>query len=469
MRQPQAAPELLIRIDRAAAEPLRAQLERELRSAIRAGRLKAGTELPSTRALATDLGLSRGIVVEAYEQLMAEGYLTARQGSATAVATGGVSSERASAERATRSVADPAATVFRHDFRPSAPDTATFPRRAWHRSLRKVLTSAAGTAFGYPEARGMPQLRRALADYLNRARGTNAHPDRMLMCNGFTQGFRLACAVLGQRGARAIATEDPSHDEQRAAIRALGLKVVTVPVDDQGLIVEKLERSGADAVLLTPAHQFPTGSVLAPQRRAALLDWAARRQGTIIEDDYDAEFRYDREPVGSLQGVAPDRVIYVGSASKTLAPALRLGWMLAPAALVEALALEKKREDRGSPALEQLAFADFIENGELDRHLRRMRHIYRRRRDLLTKALRTHLPKHRVSGIAAGLHLLLELPEGTDEAEVIAAAAKLSVAVSGISDYRARAKGPPALTIGYGSVRDSAIAEGIKRLASVIG
>ena len=466
MRQPQSAPELLVRIDRASGEPLRAQLERELRAAIRAGRLQAGTELPSTRALAADLGLSRGIVVEAYEQLLAEGYLTARQGSATAVASGAPERERASTEREPGDAATP---VFRYDFRPSAPDTTTFPRRAWHRSLRKVLTGASGAVFGYPEARGMPQLRHALAEYLNRARGTNAHPDRMVACNGFTQGFRLACAVLGQRGARAIATEDPSHDEQRAAIRALGLKVVTVPVDEQGLIVEKLERSGADAVLLTPAHQFPTGSVLSPQRRTALIEWAVRRKGTIIEDDYDAEFRYDREPIGSLQGVAPDRVIYVGSASKTLAPALRLGWMLAPAPLVEALAIEKKREDRGSPALEQLAFADFIESGELDRHLRRMRHIYRRRRDLLTKALRAHLPKRRVSGIAAGMHLLLELAAGTDEEEVIEAAAKLSVAVSGIGDYRARAKGPPALTIGYGSVRDSAIAEGIKRLASVIG
>jgi GntR family transcriptional regulator / MocR family aminotransferase len=464
----QAAPELLVRIDRQAPEPLRAQLERELRAAIRAGRLRPGTEVPSTRALAADLGLSRGIVVDAYEQLLAEGYLTARQGSATVVAHSGSAPERA-VQRAAKSAPQAKVPVFRHDFRPSVPDMTTFPRRAWHRSLRKVLANAPGGAFGYPEPRGVPQLRRALAEYLNRARGTNAHPDRMVLCNGFTQGFRLACAVLRERGARAVATEDPSHDEQRAAIRALGLKVVTVPVDEQGIVVEKLERSGADAVLLTPAHQFPTGSVLAPQRRAALLEWAARRQGTIIEDDYDAEFRYDREPVGSLQGVAPDRVVYVGSASKTLAPALRLGWLLAPGSLVEAIAQEKKQEDRGSAALEQLAFADFIERGELDRHLRRMRHIYRRRRDLLTKALHTHLPGHRVSGIAAGLHLLLELPAGTDEAKVIEAAGSLSVAVSGIGVYRARVKGPPALTIGYGSVRDSAIAEGIRRLASAIG
>jgi GntR family transcriptional regulator/MocR family aminotransferase len=299
-------------------------------------------------------------------------------------------------------------------------------------------------------------------------RGTAARPERMVICNGFTQGFRLVCSVLKQRGARAVATEDPSHEEQREAIRATGLKVVTVPVDEKGLVVERLERTTASAVLATPAHQFPTGSVLAPERRAALLAWAARRQAYVIEDDYDAEFRYDREPVGSLQGVAPERVVYVGSASKTLAPALRLGWLVAPAELLQDLARTKEMEDRGSPGIEQLAFADFLERGELDRHLRRMRLIYRRRRDALTRALRTHLPKRRVFGIAAGLNLMLELPAGSDERAVSAAAAELSVNVGGVHAYSVRAQTPPALILGYGALRDSAIAEGIRRLAAVI-
>jgi GntR family transcriptional regulator / MocR family aminotransferase len=462
-----AAPELLIRVNRASGPGLRAQVERELREAIRTRRLPPGAELPSTRALASDLGISRGIVVEAYEQLLAEGYLAARRGSATTVAPGRVAPDRDSTAAVPASAAESARAAFRYDFRPSVPDTSAFPRRAWHKSLRKVLATATNAELDYPDPRGTRALRVALSGYLNRVRGTAALPEHMLMCNGFTQGFRLVCAVLKQRGARAVATEDPSHEEQRAAIRAAGLKVVAVRVDDKGVVVERLERTAANAILVTPAHQFPTGSVLAPERRAALLEWARRRRGFVIEDDYDAEFRYDREPIGSLQGVAPERVVYVGSASKTLAPALRLGWLVAPAELLEDLARVKEMEDRGSPSIEQLAFADFLERGELDRHLRRMRLIYRRRRDLLTKALRTHAPQRRVFGIAAGLNLMLELAPAADERAIAAAAAELSVHVGGVHRYCVR-PGAPALILGYGMLRDSAIAEGIKRLASVI-
>jgi GntR family transcriptional regulator/MocR family aminotransferase len=462
-----AAPELLIRIDRAAAPGLRAQVERELREAIRTGRLPAGAELPSTRALASDLGISRGIVVEAFEQLLAEGYLSARRGSGTMVAPGRIAADRGK-EAVPKSAAEPARTSVRYDFRPSVPDTSTFPRRAWHKSLRRVLATAPPAALDYPDPRGTRALREALSSYLNRVRGTAAVPERMVMCNGFTQGFRLVCSVLKQRGARAVATEDPSHEEQRAAIRAAGLRVVAVPVDDKGVVVERLERTAASAILVTPAHQFPTGAVLAPQRRAALLAWATRRQGFVIEDDYDAEYRYDRDPIGSLQGVAPERVVYIGSASKTLAPALRLGWLVAPVELLKDLARIKEMEDRGSPGIEQLAFADFLECGELDRHLRRMRRIYRRRRDLLAKALRTHLPRHRVFGIAAGLNLMLELPAGADEEVIAAAAAAHSVHVGGVQRYCVRPNTSPALILGYGMLRESAIAEGIRRLAAVL-
>ena len=463
-----AAPELLLRINRQTSEPLRAQLERELRAAIRAGRLKAGAALPSTRALATDLGLSRGIVVDAYEQLLAEGYLTARQGSATTVAAGRVVSEREMPERPSKPSATPALSMPRYNFRPAVPDTSTFPRRSWQRSLRHVLATAASGTMDYPDPRGTAAARTVLSAYTNRARGTSADPGRVLICNGFTQGFRLTCTVLRRQGIEAVATEDPSHFEQREAVRDAGLKCIPIPVDEQGLVVERLEKTDAQAVLVTPAHQFPTGAVLAPQRRAALLEWAARKEAYIIEDDYDAEFRYDREPIGALQGVAPERVIYAGSASKTLAPALRLGWLVVPAGLVEKFARVKKAEDSGSPSLEQLAFADFIERGELDRHLRRMRRIYRRRRDMLIKALRQHLPKRRVYGVAAGLHLMLELPADADVSAIIAEAAKLSVNVTSTQAYRARAKLPPSLILGYGHLRDSAVMEGVRRLASVV-
>lgn len=461
MKRTTSSPELLLRIERRAGVALRAQLEQELRGAIRAGRLRPGSELPSTRVLAADLGLSRGIVVEAYEQLLAEGYLTAHRGSATSVAARQPIAERAAP-------IEPIVAPPRYDFRPGMPDASMFPRRAWLSSLRQMLDNSPSTALGYPEARGAAPVRAALSAYLNRARGTVARADRMVMCTGFTQGFRLVCQVLATRGVRSIATEDPSHTEQRAAIQAAGLKPVPIAVDEHGLLVDRLAKTDAGAVLVTPAHQFPLGSVLAPERRAALVDWAIRQRAVVIEDDYDAEFRYDREPIGALQGMAPEHVVYIGSASKTLAPALRLGWLMLPADLAPEVARAKHREDMGSPTLEQLTFADFTHRGGLDRHLRRMRLHYRRRRDVLMAALRVHLPRLRVSGIAAGLHLILELAPGADEQAIVASAAERSVGVHDVGRYRARSKALPALLLGYGAIADSAIAEGIKRLAAAL-
>ncbi len=456
-----ASPELLLRIERGAGLALRAQLERELRDAIRGGRLRVDTELPSTRVLAADLGLSRGIVVEAYEQLLAEGYLTARQGSATNVAACRPDVERAAP-------LEPVAAPPRFDFRPGTPDASLFPRRAWLASFRSVLSSATRGALGYPDHRGPAPVRTALSAYLNRARGTVVQADRMVMCTGFTQGFRLVCQALREHGVKSVAIEDPSHAGPSDAIRSIGLTAVPIPVDQHGILVDRLEATDARAVLITPAHQFPTGSVLAPERRAALADWAVRRRAVVIEDDYDAEYRYDREPIGALQGIAPAHVVYIGTASKTLAPALRLGWLALPPNLVAEVARLKHEQDAGSPVLEQLAFADFIEGGELDRHLRKMRLLYRRRRDVLVAALRVRLPRLQVSGIAAGLHLMLALDPGTDEKAIVASAASASVGVQGLALYRTRSRLPPALILGYGAISDSAIGEGIMRLASVL-
>ena len=262
-----SSPELLLRIERGAGVPLRAQLEQELRTAVRTGRLVAGAELPSSRVLAAELGLSRGLVVDAYEQLLAEGYLIARQGSATVVARRAVDAPRAAPTKTT-------AAPFRYDFRPGGPDTTLFPRRAWLLSSRRVLTQASSTAFLYPDVQGVDAARIALAEYLNRARGTQAAAERMVMCTGFSQGFTLVCRALARRGAKCVAMEEPAHQEHRAVIQAEGLKAATIAVDEYGLIVDRLERSHADAVLVTPAHQFPTGSVMAPERRTALLEWA---------------------------------------------------------------------------------------------------------------------------------------------------------------------------------------------------
>ena len=459
-----ASTELLVELRRGRSGPLHAQLERELRTAVRSGRLKPGTALPSTRALATQLGVTRGVVVEAYEQLVAEGYLTGRQRSATRVAAKATQPATVSAPPAT--VAPP----LRIDFRPGRPDVSQFPRAAWLRSLRRVLLEAPSEQLSYPDGRGIAEIRFALAAYLNRVRGTQADPERIVISNGFSQGLALVCDVLRRSGARRVAVEDPSHDGSRATIRAAGLEVIPLPVDEHGLRVDELAHIRADAALVTPAHQYPTGGVLQADRRAALVDWARRREAIIIEDDYDAEYRYDREPIGCIQGLAPERVIYAGSASKTLAPGLRLGWLVVPSALAGPIADAKLVFDNGSPTLEQLTFADFLARGEQDRHLRRMRPIYRQRRDALHTSLADHLPALRPAGSAAGLHLLAWLPAGVDEAAVIERARERGVGVYGLASYwedSARRRG--GLIFGYAGVAESAIREGIALLAGVLG
>jgi GntR family transcriptional regulator/MocR family aminotransferase len=343
-----------------------------------------------------------------------------------------------------------------------------FPRRAWLMAMRRVLATAPDRALGYPALGGAEPARVAVSDYLNRARGTAIRADRIVMCTGFAQGLRLVCEVLRAHGVTAVAVEDPCHAEQRRDVEAMGLGTVAVPVDAGGMQVDRLRRLDVGAVLVTPAHQYPTGAVLAPDRRAALLDWAARRRAVILEDDFDAEYRYDREPVGALQGLAPDLVVYLGSTSKVLAPALRLGWAALPDRLAGDVARAKLQADRGSPVLEQLALADFLERGELDRHVRRTRRLYSRRRDLLVATLADLAPRLRVQGVAAGIHLMIELAPRGDEQAIIDAAARASVRVYGVRAHRKQPGGPPALLLGYGALSDRAIVEGIKRLAAVI-
>jgi GntR family transcriptional regulator/MocR family aminotransferase len=462
MRKTTSAAELLLRIERHAAVPLRLQLERELRSAVQSGRLRSGSPLPSTRALAADLGLSRGVVVEAFEQLLAEGYFIAQQGSATRVA-----SQRTQVDP----VLPPEPTIAppRFDLRPGLPDLSLFPRRAWMLSMRRALATAPNGAFDYPDARGVEPARIALAAYLNRARATVTRPDRVLFCSGSAQGIGLVCRVLRERGVRAVAVEDPGHADQCTDIRTAGLRIRRIPVDAGGLCVDQLARSDAGAVLVTPAHQYPSGAVLAPDRRAALLAWAERTDGVIIEDDYDAEYRYDREPIGALQGLAPGRIVYVGSASKVLSPALRLGWLVMPSDLAGDVARAKLHADRGSSAFEQLAFADFLNRGELDRHLRRTRPVYRRRRDALVGALQTRFRGLPIQGVAAGLHFMVVLGADLDEEAVVAAAARRSVRVYGARAYRADPRlGPPALILGYGGLSESEMPESVRQLALAV-
>jgi GntR family transcriptional regulator / MocR family aminotransferase len=452
--------ELFVPLRRDDREPLHRQLEQQLRDAVRTGRLAPSSMVPSTRALAKQLGVSRGIVVETYEQLTAEGYLASRPGGATSVARMGTA--------ATTRKPEPQDRRFVVEFRTGRPDLNEFPRVAWLRSLRRVLNEAPSDRLGYHDGRGVPELRHALATYLNRVRGTAADPADIVISSGFAQGLKLIAKVLAASGARRIAVEDPGYADARSIARAAGLNVVGVPVDESGIRVDALERAKADAVLITPAHQYPTGGVLPPDRRADLVAWAEQRNAIIIEDDYDAEFRYDRDPIGSLQGLCPAHVVYAGSASKILAPGIRLGWLVVPAPLADRVARERKADDQGSPAFDQLAFADFIGNGELDRHLRRMRPMYRARRDALLAALRRHLPRFEPVGASAGLHVLAWMPPELDETQFVRSANEAGVFIEGITDSRIVAGGPGAIVFGYASVAERAANDGIRRLAALL-
>jgi GntR family transcriptional regulator/MocR family aminotransferase len=455
-------PELLLRLDRQRSEPLRAQLERELREAIRSGRLAAGERLPSSRELARELGVSRGLVLECYSQLQAEGYLTSRGGSATRVAD-------AAHEPPAPATPAPPPQRFAVDFRPGTPDLTTFPRRDWAWAMRDVLRTTPADAFGYGDARGSQRLREVLVAYLRRVRGVVADPERIVVCTGFAQGLNLVIRALARHGVREMAFEDPGYADQPEAARHAGLGVVPIPLDEGGIDVDGLAATRARAVVLTPAHQSPTGVLLAPDRRQAVIEWAREREATIIEDDYDAEFRYDREPVGALQGLAPERVAALGTVSKSLGPGLRLGWIVCPPALAETIADEKERDDRGSPTLEQLALAQLIASGRYDKHLRRMRGIYGERRKVLADALRRHAPSVELHGLAAGFHAVAQLPEGADEQRVVAAAAERSIKLYPMSMFRASgATEPPSLVLGFGNLSDGEIERGIDAIGDLL-
>jgi GntR family transcriptional regulator/MocR family aminotransferase len=448
--------DLLVELDREGEWPLYEQLERTLRSAVRDGRLRAGARLPSSRGLAAELGVSRGVVTSAYDQLAAEGYLETRQGAPVRVARG----MRAHPPRPPT----PSLMIkYAYDFSPGLPDLAGFPRDRWLRSLRSAWRETALDAIGYGDPRGVPELREALADYLGRARGAAPDPEHLIVCAGFRQALSLVCRWLRANGVVRVALEEPGWHAQRLIVEEAGLTVAAIPVDEQGLDVAELEASDADAAVVTAAHQFPTGVVLDAERRAALIEWAERGDRLIIEDDYDTELC--RARVGSLQGLAPDRVLYIGSASKRLAPGMRLGWMLPPSWLSWALISAKAIEDAGSEVPGQLALADFIVRGELERHLRRMRLRYRRRRQTLLEALARELPDLRPSVAGGGLHLMALLPSHVDEPALLAAAARHGVGLEGLSLHSYTGASPPGLVLGHANMAEPAVGRGAQLLA----
>ncbi|MEU8824140.1 PLP-dependent aminotransferase family protein [Streptomyces sp. NPDC048636] len=460
-----AGADLHLELDRGGGAGVRAALVRSLRDAVREGRLAPGTRLPSSRSLAVDLGIARNTVADAYGELVAEGWLTARQGSGTRVARRVVPAEPAP-PRTPRAAARP-----RYDLTPGSPDVASFPRSAWLSAARRALTAAPSEAFGYGQPRGRIELRRVLADYLARARGVRAAPERIVVCAGFIQGLAVLSRVLRQAGHRAVAVESYGLDLHWNVMRRAGLDTVPLPVDGHGADVAELDRrSGVRAALLTPAHQFPTGVSLDPDRRAAVVDWAARTGGLVLEDDYDGEFRYDRQPVGALQGLDPERVVYLGTASKSLAPGLRIAWMVVPDHLMDALLALKGTGEWQSGALDQLTLAEFMDSGGYDRHLRGMRLRYRRRRDQLVAALADRAPEVEVTGIAAGLHAVLELPPGT-ERSVVQGAAWQGLALHGLARFRHPEAGEElrdALVFAYGTPPDHAFSGAIEALCRVL-
>ncbi|HEX3545005.1 MAG TPA: PLP-dependent aminotransferase family protein [Mycobacterium sp.] len=451
--------DLLVWLDRSERRGLGTQLQQQLRSAIQTGRLSSGTVLPPSRTLARELGVARSVVVAAYEHLAVDGYLSGRQGSGTRVLP------------IARAVSAPPAS----NHQPAAevrligglPDPSLFPRAEWLRNYRAALSEVPNRQLGYPGPLGALRLRDALAHYIARVRGVATTADQLLITSGLTQAVVVVARALKARGVDAVAVEDPCFGFHREAIANTGLQVVPVPVQDDGLDVANLLAHNVGAVLVAPAHSYPTGMVLSASRRAALIKWADDNDGLIIEDDYDAEFRYDRAPIGALQGLAPERVAYGGCVSKTLTPALRLGWLALPSWLVDGVVRQKLLDDMGNTMLEQLALALFIETGGLTRHLRRVRPVYRRRRDTALSSIATSLPDAVPSGVAAGLHVYLQLPNWCDELSLIEAARTRGLLVEGASwHWSDPSTAPPALVIGYGAISEPAIRDGLAILGS---
>ncbi|GAB7193134.1 PLP-dependent aminotransferase family protein [Kineococcus sp. NUM-3379] len=459
-----------------------------LRAAVLDGRLAVGTALPATRTLARDLGTSRGVVVEAYRRLGEEGLVTGRVGSGTRVTSPGAPAPPPSAPGAaparTPDPGAPRTDPARLDLWPGVPDLAAFPRAAWLRAERAVLATATARDLGYGDPRGSAVLRAELAAWLARTRGLRTGPDELLVVTGVAQALALLGQVLRARGHERVAVEDPGSRGARDQLAHWGLAPVGVGVDADGLDVAELERAPVAAAVVTPAHQFPTGVVLAPRRRQELLAWAAARQGLVVEDDYDAEHRYDRRPVPALQAAAPELVAHTGSTSKTLAPGLRLGWLVPPAHLRADLVAARHASDICGPVLPQLVLAHLLASGALERHLRLVRQRQRARRDALLAGLREHLPGARVHGVPAGLHLLVTLPghpgaqdagpggAGTGDAAAVEAAVVADLAAGGVrvqplSLHRLR-PGPPGLVLGYAATGPDQLREAARLIAAAV-
>jgi GntR family transcriptional regulator/MocR family aminotransferase len=435
-----------------------------LRDAIRSGRLSPDSALPSSRSLAAELGLARNTVADAYSALTAKGWLSARPGSGTRVAIVSLSLPRGAPSRPRYQ-----GPALRFDLVPGRPDLANFPRAAWLRASRRAFNAAPNDLLGYPDPRGLVGLRTALTEYLGRARGVRTDPDHILICSGFAQGLSLLTATLARTGARTMSVESHGMARHRDLIEHNGLSLRPVDIDESGARTDELTDS--DAVLLTAAHQFPLGIPLSSARRAAALSWARRQRAVIVEDDYDGEFRFDRRQVGALQGMSPDLVAYIGTASKSLAPGLSLAWLILPPRLLADVIETKRLTDGYTGVFEQLTLEEFIRSGDYDRHIRRSRLHYRQRREQLVAAMQP--TTSRVIGIAAGLHVLLELPDysAADEIALHSRANRAGIGLETLDGMRFRSD-PTAragLVIGYGTPPDHSYRAALVALRELVG
>jgi GntR family transcriptional regulator / MocR family aminotransferase len=443
--------------------PLRRQLEDALRVAIRSGRLAPGSVLPPSRDMADELGVSRGVVVDSYSQLATEGYLSARRGSGTRVAWLPASAS----QPGRREVSPP--KRFRYDLRPGQADFHAFPRARWKAALLSALRELPDARLTYADHRGVPELRNAVAEYLARMRGVVVGPGHVVICCSTSHALTVLWHVLRTRGARRVAVEDPGWRWQQLSAEHAGLEAVPTRVDADGIVVADLAAANVDAVVITPAHQYPTGVLMTAERRSALVAWARERGALIVEDDYDVEYRFGREPMASLQGLAPDVVAFVGTTGKTLAPALRLAWLVPPSHLIDEAENVLFLTGVTPPTLDQVALASFIGNAGLERHMRSMRRRYRAKRDVLIDALGQHLPEVRISGTAAGLHLLARLPDGADEHETAMRARRSSVGVHELHRHcTTRAPSPPALLLGFALPTESELITATRLLAEAL-
>ncbi|MDQ0893796.1 MocR-like pyridoxine biosynthesis transcription factor PdxR [Agromyces ramosus] len=466
--------------DAVGAVPLRDRLESAIRDAVQSGRIPPGAALPPSRALAETLGVSRWVVTEAYGQLVAEGFLESRVGSATRVPEGARAPRGARAEGVDRDMPQPRPTrpVFQrppYDLGPGVPDLRHVPRARWADAVRRAISALPDAEFAVVDRLGHPLARTAVAAYLARSRRAIAAPDDVVITHGAGDAMAGLVAGLRAAGHSSLLVEDPSWPGLREVAASAGLTPVPVPVDDDGVdvvgLTEAAARTGARAALITPAHQFPLGAALAPARREAIVRWARERDAVLIEDDYDAEFRYDRRPIAALQAMAPERVVLIGSLSKAVAQAFGLGWALMPAALRERVHFGTREPVRARPStLDQVALAQFIASGDLERHLRAARGRFRRRRTALLAAFERELPRLALTGIAAGMHAVLELPPGVTAADARAAASGLEVAVSDLTRYRVSSAtaSREALVVGYGNLSDVLVDEAVARLARAI-